>query len=74
MSFLFPHPSAPAPPPPPPSPATPASSAVASSAAAQNAAAAAAAGSLGFDNTVQTSGQGAKAPATTGGKATLGDG
>lgn len=77
MGFLFGGGGAspPPPPPPPPAPATNASSAVQDSMAAQRAAAAAASGSLGFDNTVTSgSAEGAKAPKTAGGKATLGDG
>jgi hypothetical protein len=50
-----------------------ANAAVQDSGAAARAAAAAAAGGAGYDGTVLTGAQGAPAPSTGGGKATLGD-
>ena len=70
LGALLPHASAP---PPPPPPATPPTIANATQSGAATRAAAAAAAGAGFDGTLGTSSQGAKDPATAGGKTSLGD-
>ena len=65
MSFLAPSmPAAPPPPPPPPNPPMLANAGVQAAGNAARAAAAAAAGGMGFDQTVQSSAQGAAKPDT----------